>query len=608
NRAEFAIGAIVLSVLGTILILTGAIMMAVNFFDATWQGISLYAVCIALFLFSELFIRRFVDKLSAVLTSLSIGGAFVVTLVNYFALNIYNLPVTLVLLIVLSIAVGVYSHFRNSFLFSLIGYFASFTSLSLIFQASSSAEIYMIYGIILASGLLWAAFPLKKNGRAFAIIQVFTSIFLVFWFTPTVSGFYNNNDYLDWLRCLILVAVSYTLLSVMVLINGIRYFKESDGAFDSSYEGALTFYKIMYIFANVVYTIMFLLCSVIISMDSEYGIVGMVICGCAIIIPNAIVAYVLYAKKSSMWMFCAFSAAFAGTTCLGWNTKDWGGLIACFLIMAVVSVLSYIKKTTGFYIVDLLLKIYLFFIMLTQSIVHNEAPYIVRYVCIAGIILAIGLAVGYKLPIQIMMTGLLTFNVCSTIVSDEYIPAVIVLILAIAVALFHNVKWLKSRNMYPLDILVWITLLIVTTTLYIPMYRDELVTVVLTMVFGLAIMIQYYFKRYETFMAGKMLPLGLFITAYIPIFRMENIVVSIILMSLALMCVALGFIFKQKGIRIYGLVLAILVCAKIGFYDFWSADSLIKTVMFFIVGILSLIIAGVYIVVEKKMSKQDKVD
>ena len=162
--------------------------------------------------------------------------------------------------------------------------------------------------------------------------------------------------------------------------------------------------------------------------------------------------------------------------------------------------------------------------------------------------------------------------------------------------------------MYPLDILVWITLLIVTTTLYIPMYRDELVTVVLTMVFGLAIMIQYYFERYETFMAGKMLPLGLFITAYIPIFRMENIVVSIILMSLALMCVALGFIFKQKGIRIYGLVLAILVCAKIGFYDFWSADSLIKTVMFFIVGILSLIIAGVYIVVEKKMSKQDKVD
>lgn len=606
NRAEFAIGGIVLSVLGTVLILTGAIMLAVNFFDANWQGISLYAVCVLLFLFSELFIRKFVDKLSSVLTSLSIGGAFVVTLVNYFALHIYNMPTTLALLIVLSMAVGVYSYFRNNFLFSLIGYFASFTSLSLISQASGNAEIYMIYGIMLVSGLLWTAVPIKKHGRAFGIIQLFTSIFLVFWFTPTISGFFDNySSSSDWFRCLILTSLSYVALSVMVLLNGMRYFKDSDEGFDDSFSISLNFYRIMFIIANVIYSIMYLVCYA--AIGDEYGAWGMVISGCAVIIPNAIIAYVLYLKESSLWIACACAAAFTGATCLGWNEGKWGGVIVCFVLMSILSVLAYIKKSVGFNIADLLFKIYLFIIMFVQIASCNEEPYVMRYICIVGILLAIVLATGYKLPIQIIMTGLLAIDIC-TLVPEKTIPVVITLILAITVGLFHNIKWFKSDNMYAFDIPVWITLIAVTFTLYIPMFRDELSTVVLTLVFGLCIVIQYYFERYETFLAGKMLPIGIFITLYIPIFRMENIMVSIILMSLALVCVALGFIFRQKGIRIYGLVLAILVCAKIGFYDFWSADSLIKTVMFFVVGILSLVIAGVYIVVEKKLSKQDNVD
>lgn len=604
NRAEFAIGGIVLSVLGTVLILTGAIMLAVNFFDTTWQGISLYAVCVALFLFSELFIRRFVDKLSAVLTSLAIGGTFVVTLVNYFALHIYNMPVTLIILILLSIAIGVYSYFRNSFLFSLIGYFASYTILSLISQATSETEIYMIYGIMMASGLLWTIFPIKKNGRAFSIIQVFANIFLVFWYLPAISGFIAGNDCADWLRCLILTSVSYAIFAVMILLNGLKYYKDAFADSEPSYSANLTFYKVMLIVANVVYA--FILLISLVGIEEQYLTIGLIISGCAVIIPNAIAAYILYVKDSSLWSTCVFTAAFTGVTCLGWREGMWGAVIVCFFIMAAVSMLTYFKKTTTFNVVDLLLKIYLFVIMFAQ-IANADDPYVMRYVCIAGILIAIGMASGYKLPIQIMMTGLLTIDVC-TLVPEQTIPVAITLILAIAVGLFHNVEWFKSKNMYAFDIPVWITLLVTVFCLYIPTFRDELATVILTMIFGLAIMIQYYFKRYNTFLSGKMLPLGIFITLFVPVFRMENLVVSIILMSLALLCVALGFIFKQKGIRIYGLVLAILVCAKIGFYDFWSADSLIKTIMFFVVGILSLVIAGVYIVVEKKMSKQDKVD
>ncbi|MCQ2494610.1 MAG: hypothetical protein MJ104_08405 [Lachnospiraceae bacterium] len=603
NRAEFAVGVVVLSVLGTVLILTGAIMLSVNFFDTTWQGISLYAVCVALFLFSELFIRRTVDKLSAVLTSLSIGGAFVCTLVDYFALHIYNAPVTIAILFVLSIGVGVYSYFRNSFLFSLIGYFASFTTLSLLTQCERSSEVYWILGILLASTLLWTVSPMKKNGKAFSIVQVFSHIFLTFWYTPTISGFFDNTD--DWLRCFILLAASYTVLNVMVLMNGIKYYKDTDSEGRRVSGSNAVFYKIMIIVANAIYALMFVISYA--AMEPENRIWGMVISGCAIIISNAIAAYVLYVKDSSLWIVCACTMAFTGTTCLGWNENRWGGLIVCIALMAGLSVLTYFKQKTAFKICDLLLKIYMFIIMFYQATECNDAPYVTKYICIVGALVAIGCATGYKLPIQIIMTFLLAWDV-SQLVAIEALPVVVTGIMALAVGAFHNIKWLKSKNMYAFDIIVWIVLLIFTLLLYIPIFRDELATVTLTLILGLAIMIQYYFKRYNTFLAGKILPLGIFITIFVPIFKLENLVVSIILMCLALLCVALGFIFKQKGIRIYGLVLAMIVCAKIGFFDFWSSEILIKTIMFFVVGIIALVIAGVYIGVEKRLSKLSKVE
>ena len=604
NRAEFAVGGIVLSVLGTILILSGAITLAVNFFDTTWQGICLYAVCVALLLFSELFIRKFVDKLSSVLSSLAMGGVFVVTLVNYFALHIYNMPVTFALLMVLSVGVGVYSYFRNSFLFTLIGYFASFLSLSLLREGSGQLEIYLIFGILLGACLLWTAFPIKQHGRAFSIIQVFTNIFLVFWYTPTISGFVLNNDGMDWFRCMNLLSASYAVLTVMVLLNSMRYYKDID-AKKKENAGSVAFYKTMLIIANAMYGLFFLISFA--AMDSEMHIAALLISGCAVVIPNALVAYLLYIKDSSLWFYCIYALAFLGTTCLGTRKDMWGGLLVSFLLMAGVSAVAYFKKSVGTQIADLLMKLYLFCIMFVQIIVCNQSPEITRYICIIGMLIAIGMATGYKLPIQILMTGLLAIDI-AILVPTEGIPIAITGVLALAVGLFHNIEWLKSKNMYAFDILVWITLLITILCLYIPIFRDETATVALVLVFGLAIMIQYYFKRYNTILAGKLLPLGIFVTVFVPIFRMENLVVSIILMGLALASVALGFIFRQKGIRIYGLVLAMIVCAKIGFYDFWSSEILIKTIMFFVVGVLALIIAGVYIVVEKKMSKLNKAE
>jgi hypothetical protein len=77
------------------------------------------------------------------------------------------------------------------------------------------------------------------------------------------------------------------------------------------------------------------------------------------------------------------------------------------------------------------------------------------------------------------------------------------------------------------------------------------------------------------------------------------IIVSIILMVIALFCVIMGFGKHDKAQRFCGLVLALFVCAKIVLYDFRGLEALQKTIVFMVVGVLAMVIALIYMRLEK---------
>lgn len=80
----------------------------------------------------------------------------------------------------------------------------------------------------------------------------------------------------------------------------------------------------------------------------------------------------------------------------------------------------------------------------------------------------------------------------------------------------------------------------------------------------------------------------------------ERLMVSILLMAVALISIAAGFIQKQKAARIYGLCLSLIVCVKLVLWDCWGESSLYRMLTFLVVGVLALVISLVYIVLEKK--------
>jgi uncharacterized membrane protein len=121
------------------------------------------------------------------------------------------------------------------------------------------------------------------------------------------------------------------------------------------------------------------------------------------------------------------------------------------------------------------------------------------------------------------------------------------------------------------------------------------------LVFGIATIVLLFQPRYNMHFKYKSLVLAVFMTYMGLIFKSsEPILNSIIIMVVALVCVGLGFYNKEKHLRIYGLVLALLTCAKITLYDFMDAATLQKIVLFLAVGVIALIIAVIYIILEKK--------
>jgi len=50
-------------------------------------------------------------------------------------------------------------------------------------------------------------------------------------------------------------------------------------------------------------------------------------------------------------------------------------------------------------------------------------------------------------------------------------------------------------------------------------------------------------------------------------------------------------------------VLSLCTCGKIALYDYWGAPILQKTILFFVVGVIALVIAGIYIILEKKCNE-----
>jgi hypothetical protein len=132
-------------------------------------------------------------------------------------------------------------------------------------------------------------------------------------------------------------------------------------------------------------------------------------------------------------------------------------------------------------------------------------------------------------------------------------------------------------------------------------YRDSYLTYLCMLIFGLATIVLTLQEQYSMNFRGKYMIFSVFLTYMAFILKTGIPVVnSILLMIIALVCVGLGFAKQKKSVRIFGLALSLFVCGKLIVYDFFQAATWQKMTVLLVVGIIALIIAAIYIILEKK--------
>lgn len=137
------------------------------------------------------------------------------------------------------------------------------------------------------------------------------------------------------------------------------------------------------------------------------------------------------------------------------------------------------------------------------------------------------------------------------------------------------------------------------------LYQVILVTLVTLVLFCINIKKLYGTKLPEQ-MVGIYICLKFSVLLYVILDRLEaaSFVVSIVGLVLALSCIVIGFVIKQKPFRLYGLVLSLICVIKLILFDLQYDSDILRPVGFFVAGVICFAISFVYSKLEKNAAKE----
>ncbi|MCH5343586.1 MAG: DUF2339 domain-containing protein [Acetatifactor sp.] len=629
KNTEFIVGATILGVIGGIFILMALVMLSMNFMSGLVKGISLYAICLIILLLSELLVYRKLPKLGITLSSVAIGGLYITTAVNFLSLRILNMWVALGIAFFITIMVIVLSRRRNSLFYRILGIAAAYLSFFMLEQGITGTEFLVISVMILCINVLTIVLPVSKRQTAFRITHM--SLNTVFTLFFSMRALYCG---VESELALVFEVLSIMILHALFVMQLLYHKREAETAVQEERHiggnaGILTAYCICGI-AQILdisglilnmkpYTtyLLFFSYGTKSDLDREFLDLFARTCGHAVMLSIFVICLVSFLilrknKCQERWFIYYFL-----------NLAPWGIYLAekrnvtysVVLVLLIMSKLLSLKKIKE--------------VRAVEAILTTVACLIVMWgrdpeILLIGIVVAILCLSQWKTYHEVVLTAALVFYLGEKMPDSLSLPVVVGL-LFVGILLFNNVKRWRDDHILVYNVLavagqaiLFLTLIsakwwVVDTSWIartVEEYRKELMDLYITyffmLIFGLATIVLTFKEKYRMRIRGKELVVAGYLTYMALVLpTSETIVASILLMVIALVCVGVGFTRRHKPIRIYGLVLSLVVCGKLVLYDFLEVPILQKTILFFVVGVMALIIAGIYIILEKRAVAQN---
>ncbi len=135
-----------------------------------------------------------------------------------------------------------------------------------------------------------------------------------------------------------------------------------------------------------------------------------------------------------------------------------------------------------------------------------------------------------------------------------------------------------------------------------PVFDGAWITYFMMLVFGAATILLVFEERYGMKRKNKGLALAVFLTYLIfTSGLLKPVLVSVFLLLLAFACVEWGFWSRGKNLRIYGLLLSLVVCGKMLFFDFVECGMGLRAALLLVLGMVTLGIALNYMLWGKRI-------
>ncbi|MBQ9512705.1 MAG: DUF2339 domain-containing protein [Lachnospiraceae bacterium] len=585
NNLEFRIGANLLAIIGVLFVIVALVTFGITMLPDMVQGVFLYLIFIGLILVSELFVRKRLEKFSVVLTSLGLIGLYASTIVNYLFTHLLNSPLAIAATVLISAFAALFSRKRDSFLMRLILHLGVIACFFPYHGAMDQGYFATIAVLIFAINLTAALLPVTTKRLAADLVQVISMCLFTIPFTAIAA-----QD-TAFIICVLPMLFSIAIGQVILLLQKEENITRLIAVYSCHTFTLLAFFFMMVMergdaditFAKeLVYTLLFSL-------------------------PFVMTLIRNFIKKSGFLWVDVFALhvmwlLFAYITRPAYN--DWFALIPVLLCYASAT-FAYMKKRYEWQHLVVLFAGMLFFFGATEAylwipyaalifaslfVLHSHKTVTVAAFSAFSVIAFLSAAAAFPKSYDLFDTPAMRVAFCALLLAlvsilanllpklkDEYTRffnyAVTVLII-----IFHTA--VIGDNNWPEYLMLLTSGLIVTLFLLKEQYGFKNINRYLILVIYLTFMI---------FMVDVELP----------------VIISIALMVLSIASVILGSVIKQKSVRVYGLGLALLTCAKIAMYDFAESGDVSRIAVFLISGLLAIAISFIYIRLEKKGAKEE---
>lgn len=580
KKFEFKIGTNILNIIGAVLILISLITFGkyvyTNYMSNLFKGIFLFAISIAILLSSEFIFKKKLPKFASGICALGIGCLYSSIIINYLVLYLINSTIALVLTVAVA---GVSMHIScrdNSNIVRIIGLVGAYMCL-MPMHFLYGITSYITITILIIINIANMFFPIKNR-----IFLIYSSIInVVFCEVLIISRFLEKP-------------ALFTFLTASLIINNLMYMKFIREKDDSRYYTACLLSSLLLILFNLYNsTIPFRLICLLISA----------------------VSYFITINKLKIVNFINFQFTMIFLMIIYRNDLDMLFSVL-YIALMVTTMVYFMKNHDNKYLQTYFIGLVSFGLMIFA---FSDMPDLLLYgIAFPAMIWFLsdkyknnGALVTLKNAYLTAIAFIIIFMQRPFAIEIDVLLSCVLCIIYILVTNF--VPKLKHDHIENSNLALIISGLFLCTVIGL----DDPVICLISLVIGSVFIIMLTSERFisnKTLLDHKIIVYSIYSTYGVCAlfatygFRetWSNIILSIFLMIIAFINVWAGFKFKAIEVRRYGLILSLIVCAKLLIIDFYSFEFLMKSVLFLVVGVIALSISYVYSKLEHELKDKDE--